>query len=95
MSIEHASPDAIRSLIADLAEQRDEAREDVRRLRETLASQATQDEIAVLDRAVAARILDLRREVTLNGGEMSEADWQEMNAVTRAWERVRNLLGRR
>jgi len=93
MSIAGASPEAIKELLQTAIDQRDEARGDAKALRGRLAGQATPEDIAVIDRAIACRLLDLKREVTLNGGAMSEEDWREMDSLTRAWDRVRSLLG--
>lgn len=95
MSIVGASPEAIKELLQIAIDQRDEARGDAKALRVTPTGQATPEDITVIDRAIACRILELKREVTLNGGVMSEEDWREMDSLTRAWDRVRNLLGRR
>jgi hypothetical protein len=68
--------------------------DEVRALRRP-ESETLDVDIAFVDRAVAARILDMRRDSTLDGIPISEDNHKEMLGVTRAWERIRNLLGRR
>lgn len=52
-------------------------------------------DIAFVDRAVAARIQEMRRHTTMTGDPMADEHWKEMDGLTRAWDRIRHQLGRR